>query len=640
MNKTIPHWAIDDLRVLVEKYHNWKTINKNIGEFSEKLGWTPTQEEVYDCLNGIKPEDKLAPCGFNKTFHAFSAGYRFCGVQKNCECSRLSTVNKRKETMLETYGVEHALKSSDMIEKAKATTRKNFGVDHPAQSDVVRRKMRSTTKERFGTEYAAQHPNIKQSIKETSLAKYGFARASQHPDVIKKAKNTLVERYGENPFQSDAIRSKSRATNIERYGVDNPQKSKIVQDKTAATNQIRYGGPSSLSSQEVRNRSVATNMERFGAPNPFMNEEVKAKIRATNLENLGVENPSHDPGIVDKIKRKNLSKHYAAEISDILCDKDLLQEAVGEQSFASVAKSWGMNVGILLRHWRRHGLPVPASRFENEISHFLTDSGINFITNDKKILKGRGLDFLIPDLGIAIEFNGLYWHSTKIRGDHLYHRRKYEDATAAGLKLIMINEDEWLERSQAWTNRITNLIGQSERGKGARSLSLHRVSAKTCKDFCDSYHIQGGPSAIIYAIGAYDGDELVGVMAFNRQRVTNAIELIRYCTSGKSHPGLFSKMFRHAVRDNDYSEVLSFADLRHSDGGVYQTNGFDLVSEIAPDYRYVLRDRTYHKSSFTKKRIHERFGIDMSTMTEREAMETLGIPRIYDCGKLKFVWRV
>ena len=31
-------------------------------------------------------------------------------------------------------------------------------------------------------------------------------------------------------------------------------------------------------------------------------------------------------------------------------------------------------------------------------------------------------------------------------------------------------------------------------------------------------------------------------------------------------------------------------------------------------------------------------GLDMSTLSEKEAMKMLKIPRIYDCGKLKYVW--
>lgn len=33
--------------------------------------------------------------------------------------------------------------------------------------------------------------------------------------------------------------------------------------------------------------------------------------------------------------------------------------------------------------------------------------------NDKKVLNGKELDIYIPSKNLAIEYNGLYWHSDK-----------------------------------------------------------------------------------------------------------------------------------------------------------------------------------------------------------------------------------
>jgi hypothetical protein len=45
------------------------------------------------------------------------------------------------------------------------------------------------------------------------------------------------------------------------------------------------------------------------------------------------------------------------------------------------------------------------------------------ITNNRKILKGKELDIVLPELNLAIEFNGIYWHSLK---DKNYHLNKTE----------------------------------------------------------------------------------------------------------------------------------------------------------------------------------------------------------------------
>jgi len=124
-------------------------------------------------------------------------------------------------------------------------------------------------------------------------------------------------------------------------------------------------------------------------------------------------------------------------------------------------------------------------------------------------------------------------------------------------------------------------------------------------------------------------------MAFNYQRGTRKIELIRFCSDGKQYPGAFSRMFNHAIISQEYKEVISFVDLRYSIGEVYDRNGFTMIKEIGPDYRYVVKNKTMHKSSFTKAKISKKFDIDMTNLTERQAMAQLGIHRIYDCGKIK-----
>lgn len=48
---------------------------------------------------------------------------------------------------------------------------------------------------------------------------------------------------------------------------------------------------------------------------------------------------------------------------------------------------------------------------DNEIKEWLTELNIEFITKDRKILKGWELDYYLPEHNLAIELNGEYWHS-------------------------------------------------------------------------------------------------------------------------------------------------------------------------------------------------------------------------------------
>ena len=71
------------------------------------------------------------------------------------------TLEKRKKTCLEKYGVEN-VSQSDLIKQKKCeTTLKHFGTNFPMQSKDVLEKSKQTLKTHFNVEYISQAPQIK-----------------------------------------------------------------------------------------------------------------------------------------------------------------------------------------------------------------------------------------------------------------------------------------------------------------------------------------------------------------------------------------------------------------------------------------------------------------------------------------------
>lgn len=501
-------------------------------EIKNTLGLKISQQDVYDMVYDITPDDRIAPCGKEKQFKRSDRGYQFCS--SICECAKSQQSLSRESTNLERYGSKNPMGNAEIRKRFAATMIANHGTEHALQSPKFLAKARATTKKNYGVEHSLQSEEVRQRAKRTLMA---------------------------------------------NYDVDNPLKSSTIRKKIADNNKERFG-------------------------------------RAHH-------------------KQKNIP----IETLQILEDPNLLQEALGDNSVSSVAESLCVDITTFLKYWHRHGLPAfSQSSYENEIAAFLDTIGVSYRRNVRKLIPKFEIDFYIESHNLAIEFNGIYWHSSKFV-DKDYHRKKYEACRDSGVRLLMINEDEWKERKGAWKSRLANILGKSKKGLAARKLDIRVIDQPTMNEFCNRHHVQGPTTGSTYCVGAFSDAILVAVMAFGSQRTSRDIELTRFCSDEDNHVGLFSKMFAFAVREQKYTSVLSFADLRHSNGDVYNNNGFQLVNEITPNYRYVWKNRTYHKGMFTKKRISERFDLDMSVMTEREAMEHLGIPRIYDCGKLKFVWR-
>lgn len=413
-----------------------------------------------------------------------------------------------------------------------------------------------------------------------------------------------------------------------------------------------WDGKSDIEIQDIVGTRQRTLIDKYGVDNPgklpkakeahaaFYADEAKvagavAAGRTTMMNTYGVENAFQLPHLD---RKKIAQRHLSAEAAEILNNGTLFREFIESKSVATVTEELGINATTFYNYVRQYGIPNNfGSSFEKEIAAFLEQSGIRFKPRDRTVIKPLELDFWISDFNLGIEFNGLYFHSSNVVTDR-FHRTKWEACRAAGIRLLMINEDEYVERPDVIRKKILNLCGKSDRGPGGRSMTVSRISISDATAFCEKYHIQGAPSAVVDAFGAFVSGELGGVVTLSRQRGTGHLDLTRFCSDGKVYPGMFSKIMKE-ISGHVSENIITFADLRYSDGGLYEKTGFELVGEIPPDYKYVYRNKTYHKSLFTKKRIEQKFGIDMANKTERIAMEELGYSRIYDCGKLKFIWR-
>lgn len=349
---------------------------------------------------------------------------------------------------------------------------------------------------------------------------------------------------------------------------------------------------------------------------------IKAKAKATLKERYGVDNAG---------QTKNAREKHKAFYSDPL----KVAEAV-KKGAATMQERYGVDNALKLDIDRRCKPTFGPHEQSPEqcISEFLSSHHISFIQRDCKTITPLELDFYLPDHRLAIEFNGLYFHTEAIVGKD-YHQRKHKMCTTNGIRLLMINEDEWNTRPNVVKSKILNLVGLSERGVGARHLEIATVPHKEARGFLEAHHLQGCPSTFSAAYGAFHEGIMVAVMTFGIQRTTGHTELTRYCSDGKVYAGAFSKILKRAIA-NYPDGIITFADLRYSDGGLYESNGFEKIDIIRPDYKYSKKGQTYHKSMFTKARIQKRFGIDMTKMTEAEAMKSLGFERIYDCGKIKY----
>lgn len=301
-------------------------------------------------------------------------------------------------------------------------------------------------------------------------------------------------------------------------------------------------------------------------------------------------------------------------------------------------------------HLSGHGCPKCGNQIsvgENELGQIIsnmTDSNIEI--RNKDIIPPYELDIYIPSKNIAIEFDGLIWHSERFGKDRNYHLNKTVECEKRGIRLIHVFEDEWLCKRDIVISKLRHIIGDNIGLTKifARKCDIKEINCNTARSFLDKNHIQGFVGSSVY-LGCFYKNVLVGVMSFKREKIgSNKWELTRFASDNNYVCcGVGGKLFKYFVKNYGPSEIKSFADRRWSTilrTTIYDLLGFKLEKTLKPDYYYINNSgKRLHKFSCRKQRIIGKSENLNMSMKETEMTRQLNLYRIWNCGLLKYVWK-
>jgi len=272
------------------------------------------------------------------------------------------------------------------------------------------------------------------------------------------------------------------------------------------------------------------------------------------------------------------------------------------------------------------------SKGESEIANFLRQF-TEVIQNTRKIIPPKEIDIYLPEYNIAVEYNGLYWHSEKFKEKN-NHYEKSQKCYKKGIKLIQIFEDEWINNPEIVKSRLLSYMNKNKTIY-ARKCSIKEINSKLANEFINKNHIQGRGRSNV-RIGLFYKDRLVAVMTFlngDKSKSLNGWELNRYCSIiGYNVVGGASKLFKYFIEKYSPDQITTFADLRWAFGSkFYEKLGFSFVYNSPPNYWYVYPNemKRRHRFSLRKKD---------TVLSERELRDSEGYIRIYDCGHAKYIW--
>lgn len=423
-----------------------------------------------------------------------------------------------------------------------------------------------------------------------------------------KAKDTIRKKYGvENISQSKEIREQIKKNNMKKYGVDHPMKTDHVLNRVKNTNLKKYGVCWVPQSEHFKNTAIKTNQKKYGVP-------------------------------------WKSQQHLGKETIEKLNDSEWLLSKMQEHTPITLAEEIGIAVSNLRLYLHQHGYQFPEkSQFESSVRQYISSLAPGLLVEHARrdIISPSEIDFYIPEKNIAIECNGVYWHS-EVGGqtDRLYHFNKTEECRKKGIHLIHVWETEWNTQRDLVESRLKSKLGFSD-NIYARKTEARVISKEEARSFLSLNHLQG-PVGSSVELGLFHEKELVAVMTFGKPRFKGdyQYELLRYCSKmGCNVIGGASKLFSYFVNNYSPSSVVSYSDRRWNTGGLYEKLQFQHINTNPPAYHYT-KDylRLENRIKYQKHKLGTLLESFDPNLSEWENMRQNGYDRVWDCGTDVFVW--
>lgn len=318
---------------------------------------------------------------------------------------------------------------------------------------------------------------------------------------FEKRKKTNKEKYGDenytlfgkqywNSLSEESKQKKKESyekTMLKRYGVNHnfklPSNIKIsgwvkhrnsILEKIRKNSIIKYGYESPNQNPEIKKKQLEGLINHYGSIENALKHKNELS-RKTKLEKYGTESYNN----CEKTKQTLENKHTTFEHKNNCTRYTKLIKEYG-QGWLSLKIPYIYNgrfryvsnnyINDIIEYSKEEHNLQATSLQENELYEFISNNtSYKIFRNVKNVIKNNKenyceLDIYIPDLKIAFEYNGIYWHSIP-RKPKLYHYFKSKKCYDNNIQLIHIWEHEWINNNQEIKEKILELLSGKDCSK-------------------------------------------------------------------------------------------------------------------------------------------------------------------------------
>lgn len=478
---------------------------------------------------------------------------------------------------------------------------------------------------------------------------------------FEKGTQTKIEKYGIPYFDT----SKVKKSKLEKYGSEGY----VNVEKRRRTNMRKYGTPWANNVEKGKQ----TCLQKYGVDNVAKLESSKVKQRATTLKHYGVEYVMQSPEVIQKYKDNCLAKTGKEWYTQTQETQDLKRERLEKELRDFEEKNNCTERCKLLEtyktSWLKLNLPyIRHKRFlfidnnyipqikqcsensKNNISLEETEV-LNYcreLLPREKIIHGSWdlikskegnaleIDIYIPSKKVAIEFNGIYWHSLK---DKNYHLQKTEECEKLGIRLIHIWEDLWNSKKDLYKDLIARSLGNYQKIIPTQNCKIKEIPKKEYISFLENNCLLFKEEASM-RLGIVYNEEIVAVMGLSKNRKNKeGYELNCFCEKKgiKIERGLY-----FLLKYLNLEKIECFLDRSFFNEKTYIEEGFKRMPCSEPSFFYHNTKKEFSRlRSFEikKSKLFENKGDYDNNISEEDNMLNKGYLKIYDCGKINLIYK-
>ena len=230
---------------------------------------------------------------------------------------------------------------------------------------------------------------------------------------------------------------------------------------------IKWSHPmDEMTKQKHRENLIKFSRQKYNTDNPYQSKEVKQKIKTIVNKKYGVDYVIQSSLIRNEYKasltKKENKERFEKENNCV--EKSKLIEEFGWGWYqAKIVKPiymfesfGGYNVSFYkiedidkIREYSEfHNERQRSNKEVDLVKYIKSFYSNNIITSDRTTIKPKELDIYLPDLRLAIEFNGLYWHSIEMGTPIDYHLQKSILCKKQNIRLVHIYEFEDFDKQK------------------------------------------------------------------------------------------------------------------------------------------------------------------------------------------------